>query len=271
MRNQLFAFALLLTSWSPVVAQQTHVSDDEVVVQDVTTQVRTYFGEGRTEQPVLVVALHGDAPFNNPSYQYAFAKLIAAQAPNTIGVGLLRPGYTDGEDRRSDGIRGDTVGDNYDAPRIGQIAAAIQQLEAHYNAGKIILAGHSGGSAITAKLIAAYPDLIDHAFVVSCPCNINAWREDMTKLSGYEGFRGPLDVVSPVDVVADISDETSVSIFVGDKDKTTQEYLSREYFEKLIGQNKKTTLTVLDGEHNIFLHKKIIASVVEAIASLNNN
>ncbi len=267
----LFTFALFATLFSATVAAQTHVSDGEVVVDGVITQIRTYESEGLTDRPILLVALHGDSPRNNPSYQYGFARTVASKAKNTVAVGLLRPGYTDDADRTSDGVRGEAIGDNYDASRIDQIAKVIEQLGGHHNAQGVILAGHSGGSAITAKLIAAYPSLVDHAFVVSCPCDINAWRKDMIKLSGYEGFKGPLDVISPVDVIADISDEKSVSIFVGDKDKVTQKYLSQEYFEKLVSHNKKADLTVLDGEHNIFLHKQILASVVEAVASLNNN
>ena len=64
----------------------------------------------------------------------------------------------------------------------------------------MILAGHSGGSAITASLIALYPHLVDHAVIVSCPCNINAWRKDMYVSSNYDGFKGDLDGISPIDL-----------------------------------------------------------------------
>ncbi len=261
---------LMMALASPAEAQ-THVSPDEISIGNTVTRIKTYQSGGLTERPVLVVALHGDAPFNNPSYQYAFARQIADQAKNTVSIGLLRPGYTDGLGRMSDGIRGETVGDNYDKPRIDQIAAAIQQLGIHYNAGKIILAGHSGGSAITAKIIAAYPALIDHAAIVSCPCNVNAWRSDMYQRSNYEGFNGPLTVVSPIDVADSVSDDVTVSIFVGNNDSTTKKYLSRQYYERLSKLGKKVELHVLDGEHDIFLHRKILNSIIAKIREFNDN
>lgn len=269
MRNWLYASALLLVSLTPAMAMETHVSKDVVVVDGVTTQIRTYESERLIGNPILLVALHGDSARRNPSYQYAFARAVAEQVENTISVGLLRPGYRDDADRRSDGVRGEAVGDNYDKPRIDQIAAAIEQLRKHHKAGKIVLTGHSGGSAITAKLIAAYPKLVDHAVVVSCPCDIPAWREDMYLLSEYEGFKRPLDVVSPIDVAGSISDETSVSIFVGDNDPVTKVYLSQAYFDELTKLGKKASLTVVSGEHNILLNEQIIGPIVEQISAMN--
>lgn len=269
MKAFLSVFVLVPMLFSVSAAAQTHVSSGEVVVDGVVTKIRTYESEGLTERPVLLVALHGDSPRRNPSYQYGFARTVAAQVKNTISVGLLRPGYSDDADRRSDGVRGETVGDNYDKPRIDQIAAAIQQLGTHHNAQQIVLAGHSGGSAITAKLIAAYPALINHAVIVSCPCDIPAWRADMYEFSKYEGFRRELDVVSPIDVASSISDETSISMFVGDNDRVTQEYLNRAYFNELIKLNKNAELTILPGEHNIFMHEQIISSIVAKISQMN--
>ncbi len=269
MANWLGAFALLIMTSTLVVAEQTTVSSNAVTAEGVTTQIRTYPSDQLTKRPILVVALHGDSPFNKPSYQYAFARLLAAEATNTISVGLLRPGYTDGENRTSDGVRGETVGDNYDAPRIAQIAAAIEQLKTHHNAEKVILAGHSGGSAITAKLTAAYPGLIDHAVVVSCPCDINAWRKDMFENTQYDGFKGDMTVVSPIDVAGDIPDKTPISIFVGDQDRSTREYLNRQYYDALIGHGKKAELTVIEGGHDIFLHPHIRSTIVSTIAMIN--
>lgn len=120
-------------------------------------QYRSFPSEAQTGAPVLVIALHGDAPRNNPSYQYLFAQRVAAGSENTIAVGLLRPGYTDRDGRVSDGRRGRTTGRNYNAWRIEAIARSIEALRDHYGPRRIILAGHSGGSAISAKLIALYP------------------------------------------------------------------------------------------------------------------
>lgn len=270
MLKWLCAIALFLATLTPITATQAQVTSNDVVVDGVTTQIRTYMSKDATEQPVLVVALHGDAPFSQPSYQYAFARLVAGEASNTIAVGLLRPGYTDGEDRTSDGVRGATVGTNYDAPRIAQVAAAIEQLKIHHGADKVIVAGHSGGSAITAKLIAAYPNLVDHAVIVSCPCDINPWREDMFETTQYDGFKGDIDVVSPIDMVSSIADDISIALFVGRDDQSTRPYLSQEYLARLQEHGKTAELTLLDGEHNVFLHPQIRAAIVATIREMNS-
>ena len=242
---------------------------EEVNVQDVCTKIKTFQSESITDKPIMLVALHGDSPFNNPSYQYRFARQVAEKSENIISIGMLRLGYTDHLDRTSDGERGKTVGDNYDKIRIQQLAEAILELKLHHNASKVILAGHSGGAAITAKLIALYPKLVNHAFVVSCPCNINSWRADMYKKSQYDGFKGDLDISSPTDLVSRISDETKINIFVGDKDDVAKPYLSQEYEKVLKSANKQVQITEIQGNHELFLNKRIIETLVDVVGGYN--
>jgi predicted esterase len=258
--------ALLLSNLA--MAACSHILE-EVKVQNVCTKIKTFKSETMTKEPILLIALHGDSPFNNPSYQYRFASQIANKSENVISVGMLRPGYTDHLKRTSDGIKGNAVGDNYDATRIEQIAKAIQKLKSHHNASKVILSGHSGGAAITAKLIAIYPKLASHAFVVSCPCDINAWRADMYKKSQYAGFDGKLDVSSPTDLVSRVSDETKISIFVGDKDDIAKPYLSKKYEKALRDAGKQVHLAEIHGDHNLFLNKEIIKSIIDVVGDYN--
>lgn len=145
--------------------------------------------------------LRGDAPFNNPGYQYRFAKLVADKNSNVVSVGMLRPGYSDPMGRTSDGVKGDAIGDNYDEKRVNQIAQAIEYPKSMYSPSKVILAGHSGGAAISANIISLFPLLIDHAFIVSCPCDVNAWRKNMFLLTNKSIFRGNIDTLSPIDLV----------------------------------------------------------------------
>lgn len=226
--------------------------------------LHTYKSEHLTGSPVLIVALHGDAPFNNPSYHYRFAKLVSERSEDTVSVGLLRPGYTDADGRASDGERGLAVGDNYDADRVASIASAIKSLGAHYNARKVILAGHSGGAAITAKLLALHPGVVDHAFIVSCPCDINRWRADMFAASGFEGFKGDLDVQSPIDLAKDVPETSKVSILVGRHDANTTPALSRAYLDALKAAGKQAHLQVVEGGHEIFLSEDVVSAVSRA-------
>lgn len=227
-------------------------------------KLKTYKSRRLTENPVLIVALHGDAPFNNPSYQYRFAELVSTRGEDTVSVGLLRPGYTDAEGRASDGERGLTVGDNYDAERIASIASAIESFSTHHNARKVILAGHSGGAAIAAKLLALHPGVVHHAFIVSCPCDINRWRANMFAASGFEGFKGDLNVESPIDLAKDIPETSKVSILVGRNDTNTTPELSRAYFDALKAAGKQADFQVLEGTHEIFLNEDVISTVSRA-------
>jgi pimeloyl-ACP methyl ester carboxylesterase len=221
-------------------------------------QYRSYSSDLQDAPPVLVIALHGDAPRNNPAYQYIFAQRIAERSDNTIAVGLLRPGYTDRDGRVSGGRRGRTTGRNYDAWRVARIADAIEALRDHYQPRRIILAGHSGGSAITAKLIALHPGLVDEAFIVSCPCDIPQWRAHMYITNGYEGFNGEVELVDQIPL------ETRINILIGREDTNTLPAFSEAYYQALGAAGREAEFTYVDGDHEIFLGEDVIAAVVAA-------
>ncbi|MEO1332786.1 MAG: alpha/beta fold hydrolase [Myxococcota bacterium] len=253
------------------VAETAHcVAPNEVVANGNCLKLRAFESERLSGDPTLVVALHGDAPFSQPSYQYRFAELVAKRSTNTVAVGLLRPGYTDAESLRSDGERGEAVGDNYDAPRIETIAAAIRALRSRYAAKRIVLAGHSGGAAITAKLIALHAGLVDHAILVSCPCDIGQWRADMLEASGYCGFDGDLDARSPIDLVNQIPKTTRVDILVGQMDTVTKPALSRAYADALSELEKRFRFTVVDGDHEIFLAEEVLSVATTAVEEVRS-
>src|SRR5262245_47698998 len=103
---------------------------------DYRLHTNIFTGDKVREKPVLLVVLHGDAPRNpscptrecgEPDYQDAFAAQVAA-GRDVIAVGFLRPGYTDPHGNTSDGERGQTTGDNYNARNTDAIAAAIAAL-----------------------------------------------------------------------------------------------------------------------------------------------
>jgi hypothetical protein len=75
----------------------------------------------------LIVVLHGDAPFHNPGYQYAFASMLEKAAPGVVIDALLRPGYSDPYGLKSDGDRGFATGENYTAEVISDIAKSIDR------------------------------------------------------------------------------------------------------------------------------------------------
>lgn len=91
--------------------------------------------------PVLVVVLHGDAPFVKPSYQYEFAANAARQLHGVVVAALLRPGYTDKQGDTSDGVRGNTTADNYTPEVLDQLDAAIRRLKDELHPSQVVLVG----------------------------------------------------------------------------------------------------------------------------------
>ena len=262
--KSLSCFILLLASSVQAKSDCSNL-DKEVWVKGTCTKIETYKSAQLSSSPTLAVVLHGDAPFWNPNVQYRVAQHLAEQGDDVISIGMLRPGYTDDFNRKSDGVRGETVGDNYDDPRVSQIANSINALKQHYNAKKVVVIGHSGGAAITAKLSGSYPDLVNHAVVISCPCNINAWRKDMLVRNEYELFRGDLDISSPVDLAGKVAVNTKVDLIVGQDDDTTKPYLTKEYYEALKKHGKRTSLQIIEGDHNIFQTKEVISTIRAAL------
>ncbi len=242
----------------------------EIYAGNSCTKIVTYKSADVTGKPILVIALHGDSPFNNPGYQYRFAKLVAGKNSNVISVGMLRPGYTDPMGRTSDGEKGDAIGDNYDEKRVNQIAEAITVLKKQYSPSKVILAGHSGGAAITANLISFFPLLIDHAFIVSCPCDVNAWRKNMYLLTKKSIFKGNIKPLSPIDLIKNLSKEIIISIFVGKDDKVAIPILSEKYEKAATKEGIKVTLELIEGQHDIFLSPDIINAITKIVEGYNN-
>ncbi|HVX50569.1 MAG TPA: alpha/beta fold hydrolase [Chitinophagaceae bacterium] len=231
--------------------------------------IKTYKNGMRTDKPNLVVVLHGDAPFNNPGYQYILASLIARQNTNTIAVAILRPGYTDSEGVRSPGIRGLTTGDNYTPQVVDGIAAAINNLKELYHPGKTIIAGHSGGSAITADIIGRHPGVADAAVLVSCPCNVPEWRAHMKMLQHNAPiWDKPVKSLSPNTLVDSIDMRTKIVVVTGENDDVAPTALSVNYYKQLKQRGLDAQLVTVNGAgHEIFL----TASVRNAVSTLLNS
>jgi pimeloyl-ACP methyl ester carboxylesterase len=220
--------------------------------------------------PVLVVVLHGDAPFNKPDYQNTFAARVAATQQDVVAVALLRPGYTDPQGNTSDGVRGVTNGDNWNAGNTDAIAAAIAELKRRYHPRRVVVAGHSGGSAITANLLGRHPELIDAALLVSCPCDVVRWRQSMLELTGQPVFQGPLDTLSAIDQVQGMSDRVQVTMVVGSQDKVAPPALSESYRDKAVKLGKQVRLVQLAGkEHEIFLEPAVLAELAKLVEGVS--
>ncbi|NTV73963.1 MAG: alpha/beta hydrolase [Holophaga sp.] len=149
---------------------------------DLRLHLRAFKGNKLSNSPILVIVLHGDAPGKRPGQQDAFAAQ-AATGRDVVAIGLLRPGYTDLQGNTSEGRKGRMNGDNYDARNTDAIASAIGSLKRRHHSRKVVLAGHSGGAALAANILGRHPALVDAALLVSCPCDVPAWRQNMFQLT----------------------------------------------------------------------------------------
>lgn len=210
-----------------------------------------------TAHPVLVVVLHGDLP--QPTYHYKFSRQAAVKIDNAVVAALLRPGYTDGAGERSQGEMGLTTGDNYTPAVVDTVADAVRQLKQKFHPARTVLAGHSGGAAITADLLGRWPELVNAALLVSCPCDVPVWRRHMLAMQKNPIWLVPVHSLSPMDLVGKVSHSVRVRMLVGSDDPVAPPELSRRYAEALVKQGQDVTLTLLPRlKHSILLEPAVL-------------
>jgi predicted esterase len=261
---------------SPLAAQSAPTplptsAGGETMWVTTTQRLKTRLHESSplSAHPILLVILHGDSPDEPPTYQYRFAAMAAAALPDVVAAAVLRPGYGDGTDR-SDGMRGDTTGDNYTPEVIDAVAAAISQLTTRYHPRRTILVGHSGGAAIAADLLGSKGAVADAALLVSCPCDLAAWRKHMQSVKGGAIWDRRIRSLSPVAVVDGIPAPVRISLLVGGDDPVTPAALTEAYAEALRKHSAKFDLTVAPGlPHNILLEPVTMARLQDLIGAVD--
>jgi predicted esterase len=203
--------------------------------------------------PILVVVVHGDSPNGPPTYQYRFAQAVTAEIKDVVAAAVLRPGYEDGEGR-SDGMRGETTGDNYTPEVIDAVATAISELKSRYKPRQVVLVGHSGGAAIVGSLIGRRTGIANAALLVSCPCDVAAWRRHMSLLTGGWIWQRPERSLSPLALVEGVPTSVTVSMLVGSDDRTAPPDLTQVYADALRKHGVPVNVTIAAGRgHDILL------------------
>jgi len=205
-----------------------------------------------SSHPVLVVVLHGDLlgfrAIPPSTYHYVFADQATRKIDDVVVAAVLRPGYRDATGERSDGNAGMATGDNYTPEVVDAVAAVIEQLKAKFHPSHTVLMGHSGGSAITADLLGRVPSAVEGALVVSCPCDLGAWRKFMMQKQGNNPiWTAPIRGLSPLDLAGQVSPAVQVSVLVGADDDVAPPAMSRQYAEALKKHVSHVTLTVAPG------------------------
>jgi predicted esterase len=227
---------------------------------------RVYLTGAPAPNAPMVVVLHGDAPFHSPGYQYAFASELANEVPGTRVVALLRPGYADPFGARSDGDRGFALGENYTPEVVQDVAAAIQSLRSQWSASAVTLVGHSGGAAVAANVAALNPGLVQHLFLVGCPCDVPAFRRHMARLQWGPLWLLPSRSLSPLQTLSHMQKGTQVTAISGSNDPIALPQYAQAYITQAKTQGISASMRVIPGEgHEILNDPAVIQEVAKAI------
>ncbi len=206
----------------------------------------------------LVVLIHGDVSSGGASdYLAKRAYRLKPEVNDFTVVTLIRPGYFDSDGNYSTGSDNNRR-DHYTAHNVDAIASAIKNLREEYKPSKIIVAGHSGGAAITGNIIGRHPGLIDGAVLAACPCDIPRWRAKRNS-----SWRSSL---SPVTYVKDIKN-TKVTVIAGGDDNNTFPGLMLDYVDALKKNGVDTSFSLLERvSHNGVVRSDAFFSAIVDIA-----
>lgn len=192
---------------------------------DLCLAFKTFGAAGQPGQ-TLVVLLHGDLSGGGTvDGMAARAAAVAQAAPSVLAVALARPGYAFADGSASTGSANGRR-DHYTAVNIDAVADAIRRLKAAHRPARTVVAGHSGGAATAGVIAGRHPDIADAYVLLSCPCDVAAWR------SG-RGSRGWKNSLSPSDFVADVPPAVRVIAVTGTDDDNAPGNLARTYVDSL--------------------------------------
>ena len=215
---------------------------------------------GTINPTTMVVWLHGNITSGGPAnYHFPIAQKLATDlaSNNVMSVALVRPGYPDGAGAFSTGYDNGRA-DNWTRTTIAEVGEAIERLRHTYKPMTVILVGHSGGAALAAVLLGMKLTLAEAAVLVSCPCDLIAWR------LGRGG--PPWNSEDPMQWVDKVPATTRIIVLTGTKDSTTSSSLAERYVKKLQGHGNDAVFIALPGvEHRNALRN---AAVSEAILKL---
>jgi pimeloyl-ACP methyl ester carboxylesterase len=147
----------------------------------------------------------------------------AYASPGVIVVRMIRPGYADSNGNASAGI-GSSRMDAFKAPNITSVAVALSNLKRHYKASKLIAVGHSDGAATAATILGRHPNIINSAVLLSCNCDLRAWKPDVTPS------------LSPMDWVRYVPLKTQVVSMTGSADALVPEVYASTYIKALVAR-----------------------------------
>jgi predicted esterase len=256
--KSVFVALMLLAVQTPASAASCEREDFETTVSSESEclLMRRY---GPTNPATMVVWLHGNMTSGNPAnYHFSIAEKFTVDfaSEKVMAVAIVRPGYPDGSGKSSSGNAYDH-GDNLTRANIAAVGSAIERLRLKFKPETLILVGHSGGAATAAVLLGMKPQMADAAVLVSCPCDLLAWRAGRACWVRSE---------NPIQWIDKVSSHAKVIALTGTEDRTTSPAVVKGYIERLKDRGVDAIFQALPGiEHKDALES---AAVSEAISGL---
>ena len=196
---------------------------------------------------------------------------MASEIYNVVAVAILRPGYADDSGQKSEGERGETTGDNYTPKVVDAVADAVNQLKTTFHPEATILIGHSGGAAISANVLGKWPTAANAALLVSCPCDLVAWRKHMLKLQNNSIWRAPVTSLSPMDYAGKVAASTRVRMVVGSEDPIAPPEFTQEYADALRKHGVPVDVVTAPGrKHDILLESIVLGQLKILLQTLED-
>jgi pimeloyl-ACP methyl ester carboxylesterase len=218
---------------------------------------------GRVSGAPLVIVFHGDAPFERPDYQYRFAASAQRALPRETVAAVLRPGYEDPSGDKSQGSRGLATGDNYSPEVVAALDDVVHTLVNATGASRVTLVGHSGGAALAADVAELDPGQVSRLLLVSCPCDVSAWRLYMARRQFNPLWLLPTQSVSPSAGAARMSARTIVRLVVGSKDDVAPQRFSDALLVALPAAVNARRDIEPGASHNILLDPFVLSELGE--------
>jgi pimeloyl-ACP methyl ester carboxylesterase len=226
------------------------------------------FSENVGNKNKLVFFIHGDQLNSKVTYFNDFASNFITS--NAFIISITRPGWTNIKDHKSEGKKNISNGDNY-VPKVDvdPIYRVIKKLKKKYQLNNTLVVGHSGGAAIAGILSGRFPNLIDEAILISCPCIVPPWRKNyfdqISKKSNSRYCSPVFKSHSPHEYIKRIDPKLKTKIFIGNLDQNTLPVFSATYHKLLLENNKKSEILYFEGNHISVLDNKKLKKIVEKI------
>lgn len=200
--------------------------------------IKTFNASVAHTDPILVVFIHGDVSSGGPAtYHAKYAARARDIDKRVVSVAMLRPGYYDDQGNTSSGDNFDRR-DSYTPHNVDAIAGALRVLKQHHRARRLVAVGHSGGANIIGVIVGRHPGLVDAAALVSCACNISAWRANRSDW---------WNSLSPHRFVAKVPTTTEVIAITGSNDTNTEPGLAEDYVASLTKRGVPARFVIVEG------------------------